>query len=46
MYDNHRQGVHLIASDINTRDLWIKGLEYLTNQHAQETQYHLIQNKK
>jgi len=46
MYDNYQKEEHLIASDINTRNLWIQGLEYLTNRHAQETQCRLIEDEK
>jgi hypothetical protein len=46
MYDNHRKEEHLIASDINTRNLWIEGLQYLMDRHAQETQGRLIREEK
>ncbi|CAF1210382.1 unnamed protein product [Adineta steineri] len=46
MYDNYRKQEHFIASDINTRQLWIDGLQQLIKRHGQQTQYHLIQEEK
>ena len=46
MYDNHRKEEHVIASNTNTRNLWVHGLRHLVDQHAQKTQYHLIREEK
>ncbi|CAF0966226.1 unnamed protein product [Rotaria sordida] len=45
LYDNHRKEEHFIASDMNTRNLWVKGLQYLMNQYAQKGQYQLIREE-
>ncbi|CAF4392561.1 unnamed protein product [Rotaria socialis] len=45
IYDDHRKGEHLMASDITTRDLWVTGLEYVKNRHTQKSQYDFIREK-
>ncbi|CAM4954901.1 unnamed protein product [Rotaria socialis] len=45
IYDDHRKGEHLMASDITTRDLWVTGLEYVKNRHTQKRQYDFIREK-
>ncbi|CAF1565253.1 unnamed protein product [Rotaria magnacalcarata] len=45
IYDDHRKGEHLLASNTATRDLWVTGLEYLKNQNAQKSQYHFVREK-
>ncbi|CAF1067428.1 unnamed protein product [Rotaria sordida] len=42
IYNNHRKGVHFIAPDMETRDLWVKGLQHLMNKRGQQRQYHII----
>ncbi|CAF3286134.1 unnamed protein product [Rotaria sp. Silwood2] len=42
IYDNHRREAHFIASDIETRESWVKGLQHLVEQRSQKRQHHLI----
>jgi len=46
MYNNHRNEVHLMASNKLTRDLWTKGIQYLMDEHAEKSQGHLIKEEK
>ncbi|CAF3154185.1 unnamed protein product, partial [Rotaria sp. Silwood2] len=42
IYDNHRKGAHLLAPDMKTRDLWVKGLQHLISQRLNKRQHNLI----
>ncbi|CAF3758936.1 unnamed protein product [Adineta steineri] len=45
MYNNHRNELHLMANNTQTRDLWAEGIKYLIDRHAQKHQGHLIREE-
>lgn len=45
-YNNYRDELHLMAPDERTRDIWIQGLRYLIDVHAQKRQQHIISETK
>ena len=46
MYNNHRNELHLMASNKQIRDLWTEGIEILIDRHARKGQRHLIKEEK
>ncbi|UJR36404.1 hypothetical protein I4U23_029127 [Adineta vaga] len=45
MYNNHRNELHLMANDKNTRDLWATAIQYLIDQQSKKTLRHLIREE-
>ncbi|CAF0825498.1 unnamed protein product [Adineta ricciae] len=41
-FNNYRNELHFLANDENIRNIWVEGLRYLMETHAQKRQRHLI----
>ena len=46
LYNNYRDALHLMASNEQTRNKWIQGLQYLVDLRARKRQQHAISETK